>query len=57
MSEENDISETSKSANRNCLQKSSEGWTTLGINSIPSAVACPSKMGHVRGLDAIPMLS
>jgi hypothetical protein len=55
--EEDNISETSKSAKRNCLQKSSDGWTTLGTNSIPSALTWPSRTGQVRGFDAIPMLS
>src|SRR5215472_1190336 len=55
-SEEKDISDTSKSAKRSCLQKSSEGCTALGISVIPSGFIFPSKIGQVRGLDAIAML-
>ena len=55
-SEENDISDTSKSANRNCLQKSSDGWIALGIRVTPSGLTFPSKIGQVLGLEAIPML-
>jgi hypothetical protein len=56
ISEENDISETSKSAKRSCRQKSSDGCTELGISVIPSGFTLPSKIGQVLGLEAIAML-
>src|SRR5206468_13063543 len=56
ISEENDISETSKSAKRNCRQKSSDGCTSLGMSVIPSGFTLPSKIGQVLGLEAIAML-
>src|SRR3954466_5781876 len=57
ISDDIDISETSKSPNLSCRQKSSEGNTGLGTRSMPSAFTRPSKMGHVRGFAAMPMLS
>src|SRR4051795_3060916 len=57
ISEENDISETSKSAKRNCRQNSSEASTTLGTSSIPSGLIVPSRIGHDLGLEAMPRLS
>src|SRR5467141_5314687 len=54
--EENDISDTSKSAKRSCRQKSSDGCTALGISVIPSGLTLPSKIGQVLGLEAIAML-
>ena len=57
MSEENDISETSKSANRSWRQNSSEGCSRVGIRSIPSGLTRPSNTAHVRGFDAMAMLS
>ena len=56
ISEENDISDTSKSAKRSCRQKSSDGCTGLGISVIPSGLTLPSKTGQVLGLEAIAML-
>jgi hypothetical protein len=56
ISEENDISETSKSAKRSCRQKSSDGCTALGMSSIPSGFTLPAKIGQVLGLEAIAML-
>src|SRR5207249_1350952 len=55
-SEENDISDTSKSAKRSCRQKSSDGCTSLGMSVIPSGFTLPSKIGQVLGLEAIAML-
>src|SRR6266566_7387025 len=57
ISEENDISETSKSAKRSCRQKSSDGCTELGMRVMPSGFTLPSNIGQVLGLDAIAMLS
>src|SRR5688572_33258859 len=57
MSDENDISETSKSANLSWRQNSSEGCTLLGTRSMPSAFTRPSKIGQVRGLEVRPMPS
>jgi len=52
-----DISARSKSPNLSCRQKSSEGNTSLGRSSMPSACTRPSKSGRLRGLAAMPMLS
>jgi hypothetical protein len=57
ISEEKDISETSKSAKRSWRQNISEGWSRVGIRSMPSGLARPSNTGHVRGFDAMAMLS
>ena len=57
MSDENDISETSKSPNFNCRQNSSDACTGLGMSSMPSGLMRPSWIAHVLGLDAMPMLS
>ena len=57
ISEENDISETSKSAKRSCRQKSSDGCTGLGMRVMPSGFTLPSNRDQVLGLDAIAMLS
>src|SRR5260370_39140621 len=54
--EENDISDTSKSAKRSCRQKSSDGCTQLGMSVIPSGFTLPSKIGQVLGLEAIATL-
>src|SRR6266581_3533234 len=56
ISDENDISDTSKSAKRSCRQKSSDGCTALGMSVIPSGLTLPSKIGQVLGLEAIAML-
>jgi hypothetical protein len=56
ISEENDISDTSKSAKRSCRQNSSDGCTALGMSEIPSGLTLPSKIGQVLGLEAIAML-
>ena len=57
ISEENDISDTSKSAKRSCRQNNSDGCTILGTRSMPSAVTVPSRIGHERGLGASARLS
>jgi hypothetical protein len=47
--DDSDISDTSKSAYRSCRQNISEGWTLEGIQSIPSGLTCPVRMGSVMG--------
>src|SRR5260221_13682955 len=53
ISEENDLSDTSKSAKRSCRQKSSDGCTGLGMSVIPSGSTLPSKTGQVPGVGAL----
>ena len=57
ISDENDISDRSKSAKRSWRQNISEGWSTVGTRLIPSGATLPSRIGHVLGFDAIPRLS
>src|SRR5579862_3584328 len=55
--DEHDISDTANSAKCNCRQNSSDGCSTVGIRSMPSTFTVPSRIGQVRGLLVIPMLS
>src|SRR5262249_41829337 len=57
ISEENDISDTSKSAKRSWRQKSSDACRTVGTSSMPSGLMVPSRIGHDLGLEAMPRLS
>src|SRR5438093_8183790 len=56
-SDESDISETSNSAKCSCRQNISEGWSTVGIRSMPSGRIEPSMIGRVRSLFERAMLS
>ena len=55
--DEQDISDTANSAKCSCRQNSSEGCSTVGIRSMPSTFTVPSRIGQVRGLEVMPMLS
>src|SRR5262245_56197841 len=57
MSEETDISDTSKSAKRSWRQNISDGCRMVGTSSMPSGCTVPSRIGHVLGLDAMARLS
>src|ERR1700755_3359831 len=50
LSDDSDISDTSKSAYLSCRQKISEGWMPRGIQSIPSGCTAPERIGSVSGL-------
>jgi hypothetical protein len=57
MSEENDISEISKSANLSWRQNISDGCGGVAIRSMPSGATKPSRIGRVRGLTSMAMES
>src|SRR3984893_18853759 len=57
ISEETDISDRSKSANRNCRQNISDGCRMVGTSSMPSGFTEPSRIGHVLGLEVMARLS
>ncbi len=57
ISDETDISDTSKSAKRSCRQNISDGCRMVGTRSMPSGFTVPSRIGHDRGLDAMARLS
>src|SRR5262245_33438400 len=57
ISEENDISDTSKSAKRSWRQNISDGCRTVATRSIPSGLTVPSRIGHDLGLEAMARLS
>ena len=56
-SDENDISDRSKSAKRSWRQNNSEACTGDMISSMPSAFTLPSNSGQVRGFGAMPALN
>jgi hypothetical protein len=56
-SDENDISDKSKSAKRSWRQNNSEACTGDMIRSMPSGFTLPSNSGQVRGLGAMPTLN
>src|SRR5262249_1176209 len=55
-SDDIDISDTSNSANRSCRQNISDGWRTIAVRSMPSAVPAPSITRRVFGLSESAML-
>src|SRR5580704_125684 len=55
--DEHDISDTANSAKCSCRQNSSDGCSTVGMRSMPSGFALPSRIGQVRGLLVMPMLN
>src|SRR5580692_6597138 len=57
MKDEHDISDTANSEKCSCRQNNSDGCSTVGMRSMPSAFAVPSMIGQVRGLLVMPMLS
>src|SRR5580692_12537697 len=57
MKDEHDISDTANSEKCSCRQNNSDGCSTVGMRSMPSAFTVPSMIGQVRGLLVMPMLS
>ena len=57
ISEDTDISDRSKSPNRNCRQNISEGCRMVGTSSMPSGCTVPSRIGQVLGLEVMARLS
>ena len=57
ISEETDISETSKSANLSCRQNISDGCRMVGTSAMPSGFTVPSRIGQVLGLEVMARLS
>src|SRR5215475_10557814 len=55
-SDDIDISDTSNSAKRNCRQNISDGWRTVAVRSMPSALTALSIRGRVFGLSERAML-
>src|ERR1700692_4059508 len=57
MNDEHYISETANSAKCSWRQNSSDGCRMVGMRSMPSGFTVPSRIGQVRGLLVMPMLS
>src|SRR5262245_29205020 len=57
ISDDIDISDTSKSAKRSCRQNISDGCTMVGTSLIPCGTTRPSSSGRVRSLSDSAMLN